>query len=145
MKRIIYRSQARAGIRSGELAELLAISRRNNARTGVTGLLIYSHGFFLQVLEGLDHQVDQTFDRIQRDERHSACQLVQEKTIFEPDFGEWKMGFWTNEVSHEDQRAGIISVQAFLSETESSWLAHKTELNELLWDEIIQLRESVAA
>ena len=145
MKRIVYRSQARVGIRPGELAEVLAISRRNNARTGVTGLLIYSNGFFLQVLEGLDHQVDQTFDRIRRDIRHCACQLVQEKTIFEPDFGEWKMGFWTDQISHEDQCAGIVSVQAFLSETDSSWLAHKTELNDLLWDEIIQLQESAAA
>ena len=121
------------------------ISRRNNGRTGITGLLVYSNGFFLQVLEGLDHQVDQTFERILHDPRHGSCQIVQEKTIFEPDFGHWKMGFWTDQLSLEDQQAGLVSVQAFLSETDSSWLAQKTELNDLLWEEIIQLRASAAA
>ena len=124
---------------------LLRTSRSNNERSGLTGLLVYSRGSFLQVLEGRESSVDATFERILTDPRHSACEIVREERIFEPDFGEWLMGFWSNEISSPQRAVGMVSVTELLSEFNSEWLEGKSELNQLLFDEIFKLRVEIAA
>ena len=55
---------------------ILAASQRNNAHAGVTGALMFTDGFFAQVLEGSMAAVEQVFERIQLDDRHSEVQLL---------------------------------------------------------------------
>ncbi len=145
MKRIIYKSRAKPWISASDLAMLLRTSRRNNARSGLTGLLVYSRGSFLQVLEGMETSVDRTFARIVADPRHSACEIIREERIFEPDFGEWIMGFWSDELGSQQRAVGMVSVTDLLSEFNSEWLEAKSELNQLLFDEIFKLRVEIAA
>ena len=90
---------ARPALTMPGLVQILKASRRNNQRSGLSGLLVYTQGQFLQVLEGVDHCVDETFSRIAADDRHSACKIIQETQIFEPDFGQWLMGFWTDQIT----------------------------------------------
>ena len=52
MLQMIYTSAATKPISPKELQELLVISRRNNIRDGITGMLLFEDGTFLQVLEG---------------------------------------------------------------------------------------------
>lgn len=66
--------------------------RNNTART-VTGMLLFSQGRFLQVLEGERKDVQHTFDRIQEDSRHDHVTLISEQTIAERCFSHWNMGF----------------------------------------------------
>ena len=54
------------------IAQILGASRQNNARADVTGALLFNKGCFAQILEGPSSGIDQTFERIQRDMRHSA-------------------------------------------------------------------------
>ena len=49
---LVYLSQATHDFEAEELADLLAVSRRNNASTGITGLLMYESRLFMQALEG---------------------------------------------------------------------------------------------
>ncbi|AUZ89011.1 hypothetical protein CVO76_16195, partial [Arthrobacter agilis] len=46
---IVYSSTATRPLNDADLSALLAISRRNNARAEVTGMLLYRGGRFLQV------------------------------------------------------------------------------------------------
>ena len=136
---------ARPALTMPGLVQILKASRRNNQRSGLSGLLVYTQGQFLQVLEGVDHCVDETFSRIAADDRHSACKIIQETQIFEPDFGQWLMGFWTDQITTEQRSAGIVAIPELLQEFDSEWLEQKSKLNQLLHDEINILRVGVAA
>lgn len=76
-----------------ELVELLNVSRRNNARIGVTGMLLYKGGVFMQALEGPEAAVRALQERIGRDPRHRSVITVLEDWTEERQFGDWMMGF----------------------------------------------------
>lgn len=91
---LIYTSAAReAEVPVSELEDILAISARNNARDGVTGMLLYAAGSFMQVLEGPERVVDGVFARVLRDPRHTGIVVIERGPIEERAFGQWSMGF----------------------------------------------------
>ncbi|MFN0128358.1 MAG: BLUF domain-containing protein [Verrucomicrobiales bacterium] len=90
---LVYVSQATRDFDEGELADLLAVSRRNNAASGITGLLMYESRMFLQALEGPQADVTALFQKIKRDPRHTDVQLVCEDRIEQRYFGPWRMAF----------------------------------------------------
>jgi hypothetical protein len=71
--------------------EILATSRRNNARDSVTGLLYCDGVRFLQVLEGPDDKVDATYARIKVDPRHRAAVVLSRRNVEHREFGPWDM------------------------------------------------------
>ena len=77
----------------GEIREILATSRKNNGRDGVTGGLLFSAGCFAQVLEGPLGMVEGAFERIQCDERHRNVTVLQSGSITTRDFPDWSMAF----------------------------------------------------
>lgn len=76
-----------------ELQKILAASRRNNARVGVTGTLLYNAGSFAQVLEGPIDEVQRIFELIQRDPRHGEVTVIQSEFLDERQFPGWSMAF----------------------------------------------------
>lgn len=76
-----------------EIDQILETSQANNGRAGVTGALIFNDGVFGQVLEGPKDAVDETFERIQLDERHHNVTLLDITPIEERSFADWSMGF----------------------------------------------------
>ncbi len=72
---------------------ILEASRRNNARAGVTGALMFNDGAFAQVLEGPQKGVEDTFERIQRDLRHGDVTVLECRPVTERRFSEWSMAF----------------------------------------------------
>lgn len=89
--RIIYTSQSLCNER--ETLALVGSSREANARKEVTGALYVSEGRFIQYLEGEETVVNQLFDRIQRDPRHTNCRMTDHRPMFLRVFGEWSMAF----------------------------------------------------
>jgi hypothetical protein len=88
-----YASAATHSFDRDELIELLERSRRNNAARGVTGMLLYHDGSFLQVLEGTPVAVESLYARIGQDPRHTDKILLFRHEDVERTFGEWTMGF----------------------------------------------------
>ena len=78
---------------AADIGSILAASRRNNARDGITGGLLFSAGCFAQVLEGPLDAVESAFERIQCDERHSDVTVLQSEPIAARDFPDWSMAF----------------------------------------------------
>jgi hypothetical protein len=76
-----------------EVAAILDVSRRNNVKVGVTGALMFNKGCFGQVLEGPQDAVEATFERIQRDLRHSDVTLLAFEWIPERSFATWSMAY----------------------------------------------------
>ena len=79
--------------RAAAIAEILAVSRRNNGRVGVSGALLFNGGSFAQVLEGPREAVEATFERIQRDPRHSEVSVLQCEAVAARGFPHWSMAF----------------------------------------------------
>jgi hypothetical protein len=91
MIQVTYISTAAYNISEEAVAEILAVSRRNNAAAGLTGLLLYDGRRFLQALEGASASVDAAFQRIKADPRHRAIVLLSSREIGERDFARWAM------------------------------------------------------
>lgn len=75
------------------VAQILAASQRNNARSDVTGALMFNTGAFAQVLEGPRQGVEETFERIQCDDRHGDVTVLQCGPTERRNFATWSMAF----------------------------------------------------
>jgi hypothetical protein len=76
-----------------EVQRILTTSRRNNTATGVTGALLFNSSCFAQVLEGQLEAVETTFERIQRDQRHTDVTVLELTQVAEHGFATWSMAF----------------------------------------------------
>ncbi len=76
-----------------EIEQILAISRQNNRVAGITGALMFNKNCFAQVLEGTHHQIQQTFERIQCDPRHSNVAILDFDLTSARRFSEWSMAY----------------------------------------------------
>lgn len=77
------------------LTNILEQSRRNNARLGITGVLLYVRGSIIQVLEGEQPALEALYERIQADPRHKNVTTVINRPIPQRLFGQWSMGYET--------------------------------------------------
>jgi hypothetical protein len=75
----------------GEIEQILATSRTNNSRLGITGALMHSDTLFAQALEGPPAAIHVTFERIQRDRRHAGVVVLQAVRADQRLFGGWSM------------------------------------------------------
>ena len=75
------------------LSDILEVSVRNNERDGISGVLMYHDNLFFQILEGEEWLVQQCYDRICGDPRHSAISLILDGAIEARSFPGWLMGY----------------------------------------------------
>lgn len=106
---IVYTSTASQPFRSSALEHLLTTCRRSNAERGVTGMLLYRDGRFIQVLEGAADVVDHLLETIRRDRRHHDLRVLLRDAITERRFGDWTMGYRPLRESAGDVPAGYRS------------------------------------
>lgn len=71
---------------------IVAQSRQHNPQSGITGILCYGGGIFLQAIEGGRQAVSDLFGTIQKDGRHKDVCLLHFEEISERRFGGWTMG-----------------------------------------------------
>lgn len=90
--RLLYASRAVPAVDQEELIAILKKSKANNPAVGVTGVLCFSEGIFLQVLEGGRKGVNQLYNRIVSDPRHTNVELLCYEEIGERRFAGWSMG-----------------------------------------------------
>lgn len=93
MYHLIYVSSAKKLFSNAQLRDLLEVSRRRNSECGITGLLLYVDGNFIQVLEGEKAAVLKTYGRVLKDSRHTGVTTVLQGEIAKREFAEWSMGF----------------------------------------------------
>jgi hypothetical protein len=76
-----------------DLSRILLRARLNNARAGLTGMLLYHQRSFLQVLEGEAAKLDTVFARISKDDRHTRLVILLRQPVPARQFEQWAMGF----------------------------------------------------
>lgn len=90
---IIYTSNATTCFSQKQLVNLLAKARKNNHSLNISGMLVYDDGFFIQVLEGPENDVDALFTCIEKDPKHCNVRLLLRQQLTEKEYDEWSMGF----------------------------------------------------
>jgi hypothetical protein len=90
--RLMYASRAAASVNQDSLVAILKKARSHNPTVGVTGVLCFSEGLFLQVLEGGRLPVSLLYNRIACDARHRDVVLLSYEEIGERKFAGWVMG-----------------------------------------------------
>src|SRR5688572_19699226 len=78
---LVYVSASTHLMEDAELEAILTKSRDNNAELGLTGMLLYYEGAFMQVLEGTEENVRGLYTRISQDPRHHRVTLLLEEYI----------------------------------------------------------------
>ena len=89
--RLLYCSRA-VDTSPEAIESILTQSRQHNAHAGVTSILCYGGGIFLQCIEGGRMQVSELFGSIQHDARHKDVALLHYEEISERRFSGWSMG-----------------------------------------------------
>lgn len=93
MLQLIYASAASRPFSPAELNKLLERARSRNDLFGVTGMLLYHAGSFLQVIEGPETGIDMIYRSIERDPRHVNPKVLLRQTVTRREFEGWSMGF----------------------------------------------------
>lgn len=90
---ITYLSSATGTWTPAALEDLLEQCRTNNAADGVTGVLLYAGGSFVQTLEGPAEAVDAVMAKVRQDPRHRDVDVLRRGEVAERSFADWSMGF----------------------------------------------------
>ena len=135
--RILYCSRNLTDITPGlqalALGQIFQTARSNNAKRKVTGALLYSSGYFAQVLEGSMADIEQVFEKIQCDPRHSDVTVLECAGIGSRDFPEWSMARVQPVTPAQAEVAGVALQNAI-----GSPVAAGSEVLELMRNLVIQ-------
>jgi len=93
MIQVNYVSHVSKPLSGEELLALLLQCRTNNAEQGITGMLLYGNGTFLQTVEGEEPVIDPLVEKILHDERHEDVRLLSRRTISQRQYADWNMGY----------------------------------------------------
>lgn len=93
MEYIVYVSTAKRLLSEKELIDVLKVSRTNNKKYNVTGILLYCQGTFMQVLEGDKNSIDQIYKAIELDTRHKNVIKLASGISKKRSFPDWSMAF----------------------------------------------------
>jgi hypothetical protein len=103
---LVYVSEAAVPFSTEELFQLLAKARGTNKALGITGMLLFKEGNFLQALEGERDTVLALYKKIARDTRHQSVTTLSQTVITRRDFPDWSMGFHDLGASNTPKPAG---------------------------------------
>lgn len=93
LQRMIYASSATEHFAPEHIKQILSSAKENNEKNNISGLLLFSQQYFLQVLEGSRELVNATYELILNDRRHHKAIILDYAPITKRDFDSWSMGF----------------------------------------------------
>ena len=108
---LIYASSATSLMDEDQLLAMLEEFRTKNEKLGITGMLIYKGGNFMQLLEGDKDDVLQLYDAICQDPRHKLVTNILSGEVAERQFPNWSMGFF-----NMDKVAGLPDFDSYFEQ-----------------------------
>lgn len=93
MLSLTFLSSAVSTMNEQQLVELVTSIRPKNEARGVTGVMLYADGHFIETIEGPEDAVEAAFARIAVDPRHHTIHVALREQIDERAFPDWSMGF----------------------------------------------------
>ena len=96
MHLIVYMSEYVGNTNSmfSDIGDIITTSKAKNPERGITGILLYHKGKFVQVVEGEEDVLRALMAKIEKDERHQNVQYLVDESISERGFEQWNMDFF---------------------------------------------------
>jgi hypothetical protein len=110
LKTVTYTSRARLDLTDEELNRIHEQARHCNALDGITGLLAYDGGRFLQIVEGSEEAVSDLVERLRRDPRHTAFEIRDERFVDRRSFPDWTMELVQVSSGYREARSELSSL-----------------------------------
>lgn len=102
-----------------QINDILLVAQEKNSRKAVTGALLYSGGYFIQVLEGEQSDVEEIFEAIMCDDRHTDITVLTNKYLASRSFSKWSMALAGVQEQMSPRLDGLLVAPEELVETES--------------------------
>jgi hypothetical protein len=93
MYQLIYVSSATETFTREKFLDLSFVMSAENAKSGITGMLVFKDGNFMEVLEGEEAEVKAVFSKTNLDPRHTLVSVIQEGEIQDREYPTWVMTF----------------------------------------------------
>lgn len=94
---LTYQSRAVSRPSESDLKQMVARAQQRNRSLGVTGMLLYDNGRFLQTLEGPPEGLEVVWASILRDRRHSDIEILTEHMVSSRLFSNWDLLLYSRE------------------------------------------------
>lgn len=111
MFELLYTSVSAGKMSDSDLISLLDQSREKNKRLAITGMLIYHNREFVQILEGEKNAVQELYQTIADDDRHTSVKVFYEGEIKARAFQDWTMAF--KKLEPEDVLGKVAGFEEF--------------------------------
>lgn len=102
---LTYKSKAAFNPSNADLDDLVHKARVRNRSAGVTGMLLYENGKFLQTLEGPPEGLKQIWSAIRHDERHTQIEVLSEHVVATRLFSDWDLLLYSRAEERPPQQA----------------------------------------
>ncbi len=110
---LIYVSYAVEPFTQDQLKSLLQSCVEKNTKQGITGMLLYIEGKFIQVLEGDKEVIQSVYSKILKDKRHRKVKIIIEGMISNRNFPGWSMGFKSMNNSELQKMTGYKDIEEY--------------------------------
>jgi hypothetical protein len=115
MHYLIYISYANTVLSDEDLKQILLKSEEKNNRAGITGMLVYMEGKFIQLLEGAKEDIFNLLEVIKQDDRHKKLTVLLEGELESRNFPGWSMGFKTLNPEEFEAMSGFTKPDMFFN------------------------------
>ena len=109
---LVYVSTATAALDTAQIDRLLDRAQQRNARAGLTGVLLFDGGCFMQYVEGSAQEVGRVYSSIKASPLHSGIVELMREPIERREFPQWSMAFRSVNafgMSHPAPRADVLA------------------------------------
>lgn len=117
LRRVVYISQACGAFSDTQLQLLASRASNRNATVGITGLLVYGAGWFMQVVEGPATSIELVLSRIYRDDRHRDVEIVLDDQTRDRMFSSWSMGVHNLDTQDDGALDRVMSIVGRIRKT----------------------------
>ncbi len=115
---LTYRSIAIPEITIEQIEDILKTARNFNSKNNVSGCLVFSKGYFIQLLEGSKVTIKELMDSIDMDKRHTNIDILSEGEVEKRIFETWDMAYLKpSEKMQSDKATEIKKMLLELTET----------------------------
>lgn len=125
---LLYISDAVLPMDAEKLEAIREVSARNNAEHEITGVLFYSAGHFVQLLEGDTDEIHRLFEKIASDTRHQNVRLLVLRPAERRDFADWNMGLLDLDQHNADRRRDLDELVRLAGEGDKNCFGTPVEL-----------------
>jgi len=128
LSHLLYISDATHPMSRAQLEAIRETSVRNNIHLDITGVLFYSAGHFVQLLEGDMSTIHRMFEKIAADARHENVKLLvlrpAEKRVFE----QWEMGLLDMDQQSKARQRDLVELVRLAEAADSTSFGTPVEM-----------------